>query len=294
MNRIIGDRKEKSALDEMEEVARARNRDVAEEDRLEALRKAKEEADRRKQEDERRAREETEKVEAPSEPVIIPEGKIIPGDYHGLKWELHAPKHPMGGKNALTYDGSLARIREAGFERHPAPSETVSLMADYLEEKLQGKLNIVADEMLSGCGDWLSMAMERNGNILICYLHPEGLVWDEGKGIYVQNGFKYYSKQYFNISGKESNKDVGLNEFGDGFVNLFYGRSFNELPKEMREGDKKANISLPRDKEVWPVSYHHLSNIISYPIASAASRGININRIAGMKILKPGTERMSI
>ncbi|MFH1066224.1 MAG: hypothetical protein V1734_06970 [Nanoarchaeota archaeon] len=41
MARIIGDRR-KSALDEMEEVARARNADVAEEERLEALRKAKE------------------------------------------------------------------------------------------------------------------------------------------------------------------------------------------------------------------------------------------------------------
>jgi hypothetical protein len=46
MNRIIGDRKEKSALDEMEEVARERNKDVAKEDRLEAIRKAKEKAER--------------------------------------------------------------------------------------------------------------------------------------------------------------------------------------------------------------------------------------------------------
>ena len=36
MSRIIGDRT-KSALDEMEEVARERNRDVAEEDRLERI-----------------------------------------------------------------------------------------------------------------------------------------------------------------------------------------------------------------------------------------------------------------
>ncbi|MFA5887565.1 MAG: hypothetical protein WC852_02550 [Candidatus Nanoarchaeia archaeon] len=56
MSRIIGDRKEKSTLDEMEEVARARNKDVAEDERLEALRKAKEEAERAK---------------APSEPIII-------------------------------------------------------------------------------------------------------------------------------------------------------------------------------------------------------------------------------
>ena len=202
MSRIIGDRT-RNTLDEMEEVARARNKDVAEEERLEALRKAKE-ADRRKQEDERKAGEEAEKVEAPSEPVTIPEGKIITGDYHGLEWELHAPKHPIGGKNALTYDGSLARIKKGGYERHPIPSELFSLLMDYHEEKLQGKLNVAADEMISGCGEWLSMAMERKGSILICYLHPEGLVWDETKGVYVQNGFKYYSKQCFNISGKKS------------------------------------------------------------------------------------------
>ena len=47
MNRIIGDRKE-NILDEMEEVARARNKDVAEEERLEKLeaaRRAREEAE---------------------------------------------------------------------------------------------------------------------------------------------------------------------------------------------------------------------------------------------------------
>ncbi|MFA5887566.1 MAG: hypothetical protein WC852_02555 [Candidatus Nanoarchaeia archaeon] len=48
MSRIIGDRREKSALDEMEEIARARNADVAEEERMEKLedaRRAKEEAE---------------------------------------------------------------------------------------------------------------------------------------------------------------------------------------------------------------------------------------------------------
>jgi hypothetical protein len=44
MSRIIGDRTKKSALDEMEEVARARNKDVAEEERLDAERKQKENA----------------------------------------------------------------------------------------------------------------------------------------------------------------------------------------------------------------------------------------------------------
>ena len=41
MSRIIGDRT-RNTLDEMEEVARARNKDVAEEERLGSVRKAKE------------------------------------------------------------------------------------------------------------------------------------------------------------------------------------------------------------------------------------------------------------
>ena len=56
----------------------------------------------------------------------------------------------------------------------------------------------------------------------------------------------------------------------------------------MREGDRKAKVSLPQDKSVYYVSYQHMSNVISYPIASAASRGINVNRMAGMKILEAG------
>ena len=58
MNRIIGNRTGKSALDEMEEVARARNADVAEEERLERIeaeRKAVEDAERKSKEKERKA-----------------------------------------------------------------------------------------------------------------------------------------------------------------------------------------------------------------------------------------------
>ena len=75
MNRIIGNRTGKSALDEMEEVARARNADVAEEERLERIeaeRKAVEDAERKSKEKERKAM-----------PAVIPvkeEPEVFNGD----------------------------------------------------------------------------------------------------------------------------------------------------------------------------------------------------------------------
>jgi hypothetical protein len=51
MSRIIGDRREKSALDEMMEVSRQMNEEVAEETRKEEERRAKREAERKSKED---------------------------------------------------------------------------------------------------------------------------------------------------------------------------------------------------------------------------------------------------
>ncbi|MFA5887568.1 MAG: hypothetical protein WC852_02565 [Candidatus Nanoarchaeia archaeon] len=97
MSRIIGDRKEKSALDEMEEVARARNRDVAEEERLEVLRKAKIEEERiAREEAERKAKKEKPLIQAPSKPLITEptdgdivklcgEKELLKNDYEVLK-----------------------------------------------------------------------------------------------------------------------------------------------------------------------------------------------------------------
>ena len=64
MDNINGDRTGKSALDEMEEVARERNRDVAEEERMEALMKA-------------------EEAKAPTKPVIIEPSMEDIVDFHG-------------------------------------------------------------------------------------------------------------------------------------------------------------------------------------------------------------------
>ena len=155
MVRIIGDRKEKSALDEMEEVAKMRNRDVAEEERIETLRKAKE----------------AERARAPSGKAVTPAGNITAADYHRLEFEAKAAKG-LDHKALVSYDISLERLKMAGYERHASPAEAFSLLIDNLEGKLKGKYKAVAEDMLDDSGEWMSMAVERKGNTLICYLHP--------------------------------------------------------------------------------------------------------------------------
>ncbi|MFH1066227.1 MAG: hypothetical protein V1734_06985 [Nanoarchaeota archaeon] len=239
MTRIIGDRRGKSALDEMEEVARARNKDVAEEERLEALRKA----------------EETLKPKAPSElvevPAVIPAMNVAPTLYNGLEFEPKAYSEAPDNL-ILTYGRSLGWIRQKGYQRHPTPCEVFSLLADNLEEKLQDEYKAVAKDMLSCPGEWLSMAMERKEDLLICYLHPEGLCWNNDAQIYRKGSFSYTERYEFDVTGKNEKWGISLKEFEDEFVKLFYGRIFNDLPEEMRQGKQIAFVELPKDGELFP------------------------------------------
>ena len=299
MNRIIGDRKE-NILDEMEEVARARNKDVAEEERLEKLeaaRRAREEAENPKSSERSEGRLGAQSTKAPS--VIVPAGGIIAPTYKGLEWDTYAyaaiackggktlnELRPKREKIMLSYDKSLERVRNEG-KRHPSPKEAFSLIIDNLEGRLSEELKPVAEDMCGGFGEWLSMAMERKGDVLICYLHPEGLVWD-GK-TYVKINFTYAEKEQFNVSGKGSQEMINLSAFDDMLVQYIYGKSFDKLPKEMRKG----SIYLPEEGVVWPAGISGYS-IFDCRYNLRASRGVkNIERFAGMKILMPGTARMN-
>ncbi|MFA5887562.1 MAG: hypothetical protein WC852_02535, partial [Candidatus Nanoarchaeia archaeon] len=220
MNRIIGDRKEKSALDEMEEVARQRNRDVAEEERLEKMEAA------------RRAREEAERGKVPSEA-----GSLAFESYMGVEWDLHVPRNvPGGDKIIFTYDESLEHLKKEG-KRHPTPAEMFTLLAAEIEGKVQGDLSSVAKDILSNNGEWLSMAVERIGNKLVCYLHPEGLVWNNIDEKYEGNGIIHSGKYDFDIGNKNPGEWHGLGAFSDDFVEFMYGRKFKNLPQIMKAGD---------------------------------------------------------
>ena len=177
-------------------------------------------------------------------------------------------------KSLMYYDKSLADLRSKGFARHLRPQEVFGLLADGLEGKLSGEQKVVYDDMLSSYGEWLSLVFERDGNNLVCYLDPEGLVWKDGRYVKDAN-FKFVEKKVFDIAGKSSDRWIDLREFGDDFVRFLYGRSFSDLPVQMWEGALRAQVYLPPDKTAWPVGrgYGIRFDVYGFGYDIGASRG---------------------
>ena len=185
-------------------------------------------------------------------PFIIPAGSLVV-PYHGIEFEHPAyRKAGKTDKTLLAYDASLARLRAAGFERHPRPQEVFGLLIDGLEGKLTKQEKSIHDDLLTSYGEWLSVAFERQGNRLITYLDPEGLEWRNDKYVKTKS-FKYSDTKNFDISGQASEQLIDLKFFQDDFVTLMYTRSFNQLPEQLQKGKKRAQVYLPPDGQMWPV-----------------------------------------
>ncbi len=183
----------------------------------------------------------------------------ISSSYCDVVFEQVAYRKPgVADKQCLSFDASLARLKSAGFERHARSQEVFGLLIDGLEGKLAGQLKGVYDDMLVSYGEWLSLAVKREGDVLIAYVVPKNLVWDKNKSNYVVRGqVDCVSKETFNIAGKQSQTLIDLREFEDKFVKFVYGCSFNQLPQIIREGDRRvrrAQVYLPSDGIVRPVA----------------------------------------
>jgi len=190
--------------------------------------------------------------------------------YSGIIFEPTA--HYDGtDKELLTYNQSLTRLQKAGYERHARPQEAFGLIIDGLEGKLTGKLSQLKDvqeDMLNSYGEWLSLAVERKGDVLIAYLDPEGLAWK--KDHYAKTSkFNASDKKTLNIAGKNSEEWINLKEFDDEFTKYFYAREFASLPKEIQN---KAQVYLPPEGTIWPVGRDVFSD--GYYVGNGASRGV--------------------
>ncbi len=157
-------------------------------------------------------------------------------------------------KELFTYDKSDERIkRNNPLARHARPSEAFGLIIDCLENKVNDeKLLKVKEDMLESYGEWLSCAFERQGDTLIVYLDPTGINWNGSEYNKTEN-FTFSDKKEFNITGIDSQTWTDLNKFSDEFVKHLYGKTFNELPEEMKTGSKRAQVRLPSDRKLWPV-----------------------------------------
>ena len=120
----------------------------------------------------------------------------------------------------------------------------------------------------------MSLVFERKGDLLVCYLDPSGLVWNGYT--YEKKNFSHAGETTFDVNGINSYQRVGLDKFRPDFVQFLYGRRFDQLPAEMREGDKKVYACLPPDGAAWPVArgdYGYGVSGYCHLFGSMASRG---------------------
>jgi hypothetical protein len=300
-NRIIGDRTGKSTLDEMMEVSRARNEEVAEEERIEAERKAKREADRIKKEAEKAIREKEKRDNVPGDNSweglerAYREKKDYTEAYMGIEFEPKAPRK-RGVKGSYSqismgFDESFKRILKKGYGRHPLPAEQFSLITGYLEGKLKGKLKRTAEDMIFEEGNWFAMAFGRAGDKLVCYTNPRGIEHDKEneKAYIIHKGFVFDQKDEFSIAGLGEGW-IPLEQFNDDLVEFLYGRKYADLPQAFKEGFKikaegsrayinKAEIYLPDDGVIWPLSQGNWTTrlgIVGGYFDMSASRGARV------------------
>ncbi|MBI4919535.1 hypothetical protein HY837_06390 [archaeon] len=88
----------------------------------------------------------------------------------------------------LYFDQSLAGLKNRGYLRHARPKEVFSILIDYEEKGKQSKYAELAESLLSGDGEWLSLAVRRVGKNLEFVLDPENLFF------YNKKDFRYLSQ----------------------------------------------------------------------------------------------------
>ena len=186
---------------------------------------------------------------------LIWESLFLENLLDNIKFEECAYREPQQTEKKLfTYDKSLERIKKDGLERHARPQEVFGVIIAGLEDKLDASLQKINEDMLKSYGEWLSCAFERQGNKLFAYLDPEGLMWNQKQNKYVVQGeLKYAEKKEFDITGINSTQWTDLNKFNEEFIKYMYGKKCSDLPAEIKEGSKKAQVYLPPDKTVCPV-----------------------------------------
>ena len=209
----------------------------------------------------------------PSEPQTPQENKTTdeaivtqPISYLSLEWEPNICDCKPDRNEGFTYDESLARLQAAGYERHPQPAELFSLIMAYLEGDFATNpdLHMLAEKILKRPGCWLSMAMRRSGDTIMCFVDPKNLRYDEDADKYVfgkgtSDKMKLGHIRTFSVIGMPSETEVELrvlNVLNPKLVKFLYSRDLDCFPAEMFEnGLCVPKLTFPAEKNLWPVAY---------------------------------------
>ena len=189
-------------------------------------------------------------------------------------------KSPRGNGNAKifqSYDKSMESLRSRGFKRHLRPDEAFGIIIDAIENKGKPLIKSISEDMLSSYGEWLSLAMLRNGAELSCYLDPENLVWN-GTSYVVNGALKHSGEHKFNIKRIHSEKYVDLDKFPQDLVTFLYSRPYDKLPEVMRKENRRSQLWLPGEGIIRPCGLGSIDGSSVYGYYDRASRGVRERR----------------
>ncbi len=170
----------------------------------------------------------------------------------------------------FTFGGSLSRLRNAGYERHLRPQEFFFDLQRGISQRRTK--------------EWLSLALENNGDRLVAYLDPEDLelnVYNYIKGA----NFNYTKKEEFNVPAAGgcswicSYQPLGipsayLKNCDQELIHFLYGRPLSSFLSR----DEK--LFFPREGNILPVhsGWYPFSLECGGGDGLAASRGVRTKK----------------
>lgn len=232
-------------------------------------------------------------------------------------FEARAPrddKDAQRKKRVYTYDESLQRLLDAGFERHPESVEVYNLFMRGIEGKLCPEERRLFDDLLSPLsshtgleqlcffGEFVSLAMEMpEQDRLLVYRDPTGLVFRPESVDEHRNGknVAYYTKgenftctetRRFRIKRRRPFGPLTPDEFSERFTQYVFGRPYSQFPKELREGPYQIRIFpgmgvCPMGFGTGPTKETGIFDLV--PFYDRGSRGVRQNAGINIDIICP-------
>lgn len=203
---------------------------------------------------------------------IIKSSEDYSESYKKVFFEEHAPRQKNKNELLFNFQDSLDNLMQRGYARHPRPNEVFSLLCSYLEGDLSVK--DVAEDMLSGYGEWFSLAMKHQSNLLHCYIDPD-FEYDKKQMLYNLKSCSSEKLFSFPSSDKYSFNIKEINALNPSVVEFLWSRPFDELPLKIRN---KACLYLSTDEHVWPAgrSSDYYKYVVCYITGDWPSRGVRV------------------
>lgn len=159
-------------------------------------------------------------------------------------------------QSPVRYDQNLERLTRHGYQRNLTPAEYFNLFFNSYEHCPTHTAASYSDTPASYIGglgkseEWLSLAVQKQGNILTCYLNPKGLVWNEEVQEYAPQQFTFSEKREFTLPSADERWLIITPQTNPELVKCLFGREYAAIPQTVLE-KHESWINLPEVQKVY-------------------------------------------